>query len=281
MQYNAKWTVQRAQEWYDKQAWMIGCNFLPSTAINQVEMFQAETFDPGTITRELGWARDLGFNTLRVYLHDILWKGEAQNGFLDSFDAFLDICGSLGMHCIIVFFDDCHWDHSIALGPQHPRISGVHNSGWLKSPGRPLLQAYHDGTIANADRTRLKSYVQDILTRYSNDSRIAMWDIYNEPSQPTTKPLLEDAWTWAREIAPSQPLTGCHYGAGLDYAPFQSDNSDIISFHCYQGAHKQENIDQLREAHPGRPIVCTEYMGRPNSTFESCLPILKKTRSAP
>ena len=270
-----RWSEERASEWYADQPWLVGCNFLPSTAINQVEMFQPETFDPETIRRELGGACDLGFNTLRVYLHDMLWKDESREGFLASFDAFLGICESLGMRCIIVFFDDCHWDHTIALGEQHPRITGVHNSGWLQSPGRPLLQAYQAGTISDEDRSRLRGYVQDIMQRYKDDARILMWDMYNEPRHPAAKPLLADAWSWAREVAPSQPLTGCHHGAGPDYESFQSEHSDIISFHCYHREHKQTKIDELRKLQPGRPIVCTEYMGRPDSTFQSCLPILK------
>ena len=275
-EHDGKWTVQKAKAWYDKQPWMVGCNFLPSTAINQVEMLQPDTYDPKTIKRELGWARGLGFNTLRVYLHDILWKEEIRKGFLTSFDEFLDICASLDIHCIIVLFDDCHWDHAVTLGKQQPRITGVHNSGWLKSPGRELLQAYHDGTISGRDKTRLKGYIQGILKLYGNDPRIVMWDIYNEPSIPETKCLLEDAWTWAREMDPSQPLTGCHHGSGTDYDSIQSSNADIISYHCYNSDNQQECIDFLRKEYPGRPIICTEYMGRPSSTFQECLPILKK-----
>ncbi|MBL7077302.1 MAG: cellulase family glycosylhydrolase [Kiritimatiellae bacterium] len=271
-----RWSVERAQKWYAEQPWLVGCNFLPGTAINQVEMFQPETFDPETIRCELGWARDLGFNTLRVYLHDMLWKDEVREGFLASFDAFLGICESLGMRCIIVFFDDCHWDHTIALGAQHPRITGVHNSGWLKCPGRPLNQTYQDGTASEEDHARLQGYVKDIMDRYRSDSRILMWDIYNEPGHPASKRLLEDAWNWAKEAAPSQPLTGCHHGAGPDYAAFQSAQSDVLSFHCYHREHKQAKIDELGKLHPDRPIICTEYMGRPDSTFQSCLPILKE-----
>ena len=118
-----KRSEKRANEWYDAQPWLVGCNFLPSTAINQVEMLQPETFDPEAIRRELGWASDMGFNTLRVYLHDVLWKEEVRGGFLASFGAFLNICESLGMRCIILFFDDIHWDHDIKLGPQQPRIT--------------------------------------------------------------------------------------------------------------------------------------------------------------
>jgi len=273
-----RWSEEKANEWYAGQPWLVGCNFLPSTAINQVEMFQSESFDPKTIRRELGWARDLGFNTLRIYLHDILWKIGARKGFLTNFDAFLDICESLGMRCIIVFFDDCHWDHSVALGAQQPRIKEVHNSGWLKSPGRKLLQAYNDETIHRTDKVRLKDYVQEVMERYRDDQRILMWDLYNEPSQPTAKRLLEDAWGWAREVAPSQPLTGCHNGAGPDYRDFHAAQSDILSYHCYNTSQQQQIIDTLRKEHPNRPIICTEYMGRPDSTYKDCLPILKENK---
>ena len=156
---STRWSSEHAQEWYSRQPWLVGCNFLPSTAINQVEMFQPGTYDPVTIKRELGWAKGLGFNTLRVFLHDILWKEDVREGFLKNFNDFLALCESSGIRCIIVFFDDCHWDHDIKLGPQQPRITGVHNSGWLKCPGRKLLTSYEDKTISEADKLRLKSYV--------------------------------------------------------------------------------------------------------------------------
>lgn len=44
--------------WED--CWYFGANFIPSTAINQLEMWQKETFDPTTIDRELGFARKIG-----------------------------------------------------------------------------------------------------------------------------------------------------------------------------------------------------------------------------
>ena len=273
-----KWTVPKAQDWYRQQPWMVGCNFLPSTAINQVEMFQPETYDPETIKRELGWAKDLGFNTLRIFLHDILWQDEVRKGFLKNFDNFLGICQSKGMRCIIVFFDDCHWDHDIRLGKQQPRITGVHNSGWFKCPGRKLLRAYADRTISDRDKARLKSYVQDLVRRYGKDARIVMWDIYNEPRDPHARSLLTDAWAWAREANPSQPLTGCVSGSGQDYCDLQGSASDIVTYHCYNFVPdgQARTIAALKKTYPGRPLVCTEYMVRPAGTFQKCLPILKK-----
>ena len=62
-----KWDEEKAKTWYQEQPWLVGCNFLPSSAINQLEMFQNDTFDKKTIKRELDWAKELGFNSLRVY----------------------------------------------------------------------------------------------------------------------------------------------------------------------------------------------------------------------
>ena len=72
-----RWSREKAAEWYKQQPWLVGCNFIPSTAINQLEMWQADTFDPKTIDRELGWAENLGFTSVRVFLHDLPWKEDA------------------------------------------------------------------------------------------------------------------------------------------------------------------------------------------------------------
>ena len=45
------WTKEQANEWYKQWGWLRGCDFIPSTAINQMEMWQADTFDPVTIDR--------------------------------------------------------------------------------------------------------------------------------------------------------------------------------------------------------------------------------------
>src|SRR5436853_7779262 len=85
-----KWTEAQANAWYAKQPWLVGCNFIPSTAINQLEMWQADTFDPATIDRELGWAEGLGMNCVRVYLHDLAWEADA-GGFKKRIGQYLDI----------------------------------------------------------------------------------------------------------------------------------------------------------------------------------------------
>ena len=72
-----RWSTEKANAWYARQPWLVGCNFIPSSAVNQLEMWQAKTFDPGTIDRELGWAAGIGFNAIRTYLHDLAWGADA------------------------------------------------------------------------------------------------------------------------------------------------------------------------------------------------------------
>src|SRR5437867_2020199 len=86
----ARWSKEKANAWYEKQPWLVGCNFIPSSAINQLEMWQADTFDPKTIDRELGWAAGMGFNTMRVFLHDLAWNADA-DGFKKRINQYLDI----------------------------------------------------------------------------------------------------------------------------------------------------------------------------------------------
>lgn len=68
------WTAEKANAWYNEHNWITGANFIPSTAINQLEMWQQDSFDPETIDRELGYAASIGFNTMRVFLHSIVWQ---------------------------------------------------------------------------------------------------------------------------------------------------------------------------------------------------------------
>src|ERR1039457_2237524 len=80
-----KWSEKEANDWNAKQPWLVGSNYIPATAINQLEMWQAETFDTTRIDMELGWAESLGMNTMRVFLHDLLWQ-QAPSGFRKRID---------------------------------------------------------------------------------------------------------------------------------------------------------------------------------------------------
>ena len=278
-----QWTVEQANTWYAKQPWLVGCNFLPSTAINQIEMWQAESWDPETINRELGWAQELGFNTIRVYLHDLVYYYEKE-GFLRRMDIFLDICQKRCIRPIFVFFDDCHWAGP-RMGKQPDPIPGVHNSGWKQSPGWRITKAYENGTIDPVEKRRLENYIKGVLTHFKEDARILGWDLYNEPGQAknTSTKLLCDTWQWAWEVRSSQPLTACVAGAIDNSAKkINAANSDIYSFHTYDNPDQFKRAVEhaMRQAN-GRPVFCTEYMARnKGNTFELCMPLFKKYKIA-
>lgn len=276
----SRWSIARAEEWHRQQPWLVGCNYIPSTAINQLEMWQADTYDPETIDRELRWAQDLGFNTLRVYLHDLVWATD-QTGFAERIEDFLALAARHDMKVLVVFFDDCH-SPDPAAGPQPLPVAGVHNSGWKRSPGQKLVSQFNEGAAPETEKARLKRYVQGVLARFSGDERILMWDVYNEAggnyNGDITNALLEDAWSWAREAQPTQPLTACLEGAaGVKNLATNAAQSDIITFHRYEGDLLEKTILEYKDMYPGRPLLCTEYMARElGTTFQHSLPIFKK-----
>lgn len=269
-----KWTTKKAEEWYAQQGWLRGCNYQPSTAINQLEMFQAATFDTSTIDKELGWAEDLGLNVMRVYLHHLLWASDKE-GFKKRLNTYLSIASKHKIKTLFVFFDDC-WNDTAYTGTQSEPKKGVHNSGWVRDPGTMIYT--HPDTMKV-----LESYVKDVLQSFKNDQRILLWDLYNEPGNSgqldKSMPLLQQVFKWARQINPSQPISAGLWNGDQRFDnlnKFQIENSDIITYHNYSYVdNHQNNIDTLRKY--GRPLICTEYMARRNgSLFQVIMPLLKK-----
>ncbi len=288
-----RWPEQAANEWYARQPWLVGSDYIPANAINELEMWQAETFDPQRIDLELGWAQGLGMNTMRVFLHDLLWQQDAA-GFKKRIGAFLEIADKHKIKPMFVLFDAC-WDPAPKLGKQRAPTPGVHNSGWVQSPGASALQ--DPGQYA-----RLEAYVRGVVGAFANDQRVLAWDIWNEPNngndssykkqEPKNKAeliaaLLPKAYEWARAAHPKQPMTsGVWNGDWNDPAKLdaiqkiQLDSSDVISFHNYSAPDDfEKHVRELEMYH--RPILCTEYMARGfKSTFEGILPIAKKYKVA-
>jgi hypothetical protein len=265
------WPTAKANAWYAKYKWINGSDFIPSTAINQLEMWQAGTFDPKTIDRELGYAEGIGFNAMRVFLHSMAWKQDPK-GFKNRVSQYLAIADKHHIETIFVFFDDC-WNATAELGKQPEPKTGIHNSGWLQDPGNRLNEA---GEIA-----LLKNYVTDVLISFKHDKRILLWDLYNEPGNSNkgdrSIDLLSKIFSWGRAVNPDQPLSAGLWDWGLENLnKFQANHSDVITYHDYESPDKHERVVQLLKAY-GRPVICTEYMARPrNSTFENTMPMLKK-----
>lgn len=272
---NGRWTAEKANVWYAEQGWKSGCDYIPANAINQIEMWSSATFDPETIDKELGWAQELGFKTMRVFLSSVVWQNEPE-AFKKHIDAFLTISDAHGIKPMFVFFDDC-WDGESAYGVQREPKPGVHNSGWVRDPS---VAVRADSVAMYA---ALEPYVKDILKTFKDDQRIFVWDLYNEPGNSShgvsSLPLLKKVFQWAREVHPSQPLTAGLWRFRDDFQPlndFQTAHSDVISYHCYSDPEKHLALIQELKAY-GRPLICTEYMARTqNSTFQNTLPMLKE-----
>ncbi len=227
----AIWSKEKANEWYKEQPWLVGSDFLPSTAINQLEMWQAESFDTATIDRELGWAEGIGMNVMRVYLHDLAWQADAV-GFKNRMDQFLSIASRHHIKTLFTIFDDC-WNPDAKVGPQPAPKPGIHNSGWVRSPN---MATHNDST----KWSYLETYVKDVLTTFKNDQRVLMWDLYNEPGNSrynlTSMPLLKKVFQWAWSVRPSQPLTVATWYDNASFNEFQLAHSDVITIHNYNDA---------------------------------------------
>ena len=283
-----RWSEEKANSWYQQQPWPVGSNYIPANAINQLEMWQAETFDPSQIDKELGWAEGIGMNTMRVFLHDLLWQQDSVS-FKNRIDQFLTIAAKHHIRPVLVLFDSC-WDPDPKLGPQHPPIPGVHNSGWVQSPGAKALSD-------PAQYDRLKSYVQGVVGAFANDSRVLVWDLWNEPNSGDGVygkvelenkidyeiRLLPQVFEWARAVHPIQPLTSAMWEGDWSSPEkmnattrIQLDQSDVISFHNYSWPEDfEQRVQWLEKYH--RPLFCTEYMARAmGSTFDAILPIAKR-----
>jgi hypothetical protein len=270
----ARWSAQQAADWQEDTGWLVGCNFVPSSAGNQLEMWQADTYDAETINRELEWAGDLGFTSIRVFLHDLLWRADP-DGFFGRIDEVLAIGEANGIRMMPVLFDGV-WNPDPQLGPQPEPVPGVHNSTWVQGPGAAVLNDPRQWP-------ELRSYVAAVLERFGGDDRVAVWDLFNEPDQSNAisyprqeirhktvvvDRLLNHVFDWAEAVDPDQPLTtGVFVGVSGAVERASRVNrtalgrSDVISFHSYAARRRLvSTIDHLGRY--GRPLLCTEWLAR-------------------
>jgi hypothetical protein len=269
------WSKEKAAEWYKTKGWIRGSNFIPSSAINQLEMWQKETFDTTTINRELGYAESIGFNAMRVFLHHVAWQQDPE-GFKQRMNTYLGIADKHHIATVFVIFDDC-WNDTYKAGKQPAPKTGIHNSGWIRDPGT----LYHTKPALS---DTLEKYVKDILTTFKHDKRILLWDVYNEPGNSDygnkSLSLLQKVFTWGRQVNPDQPLSAGLWNPKLtDLNKFQLENDDVITYHNYdiETEHKKA-IDTLKTY--GRPLICTEYMARTRgSMFKNIMPLLKENNT--
>lgn len=289
------WSVEKAHAWYDAQPWIVGCNFFPSTAINQIEMWQSSTYDHETIDRELGWAAGLGFNTVRVFLHSAVWEYE-HDSFFRNVDDFLSIADKHGIKVMFCFFsgagdrvDRCQ------VGKQLDPVPGIHNLDFKGDPA--VIDENEKAMPERFDLMRM--YVEEVVSRYREDDRVLIWEAWNEPGTAATREdivseLLPKTIQWIRGQAPVQPVTVGVHSPDLAHAGFGQialSMSDINSFHSYspwEDLYTDAGAPLVGMKHIaleilayGRPVICSEYMARGGNykaTFQNTLPYMKRYR---
>jgi len=276
-----RWSEAEANAWWAARQWVCGFNFLPSTAVNFIEMWHRDSFDPATIERELGWASEIGYNAFRINLHYLVWKHD-RDGLMDRLDWIMGLAQRLGIDTVPCLFDDCGFGGSEPeYGPQPDPVPGVHNSRAVASPGRAAVED-------RAEWPGFEAYLRDMVRSFRADPRILFWDLYNEPGnrmefsaegfsrypgdlETHARELMESAFAWAREEMPAQPLTVGAWTTplpGEDAHPYQTRTdrsalllSDIVTFHAYwKTEHVERFINHL--AVLDRPMLCTEWMAR-------------------
>jgi hypothetical protein len=137
--------------------------------------------------------------------------------------------------------------------------------------------------VRNKDEwPKLKKYVQDIIGHFGKDSRVWLWDLYNEPTNgglgDVSITLVKEVFKWAREIEPIQPLTIAIWNDNKVLNDISIAHSDIITFHRYSTAEDLGRIIENLKLH-GRPIICTEWLNRPlGSRVETHLPVFAKNK---
>ncbi len=266
-----RWSKEKAWDWYRRVGEIRGCNYLPRTAVNSTEMWQAGTFDPNTIRQELGWARSAGYNSVRVFLQYVVWEAEPE-GFKKRLERFLRIAAENAISVVLTPFCDCAFaGKEPYLGKQDDPIPGVHNSQWVPSPG-------HRRVVDRRAWPGLRAYIEDIVRTFGQDRRVLMWDLYNEPgnSGMGTKslPLVKAAFGWARGQKPKQPLTvGLWRFSDDEMSASFIEMADVLSFHAYDAPQAVEaKIRRLKKL--GRPLICTEWLRRQvGNDFRRILPL--------
>jgi hypothetical protein len=270
----SRWSVDRANQWYAAQPWPCGFNYVPAHAISYTEMWMPYNFDVAKMDKELALAEDAGFNCLRVVLPFVVWQHDPA-AFKQRLREFVDVCDRRGLRVMLTLFDDCAFGSSEALkNPRYEKqpdvVEGFYASGWTPSPG-------HDMVRDPETWPRLEKYVRDIISTFRDDSKVWVWDLYNEPSAfelgEASLPLVEKVFAWAREINPTQPLTIGRWNENTQLNDITLRHSDIITFHNYSKAGPLQAAIAALKNH-GRPIINTEWLNRPTgSRVETCLPV--------
>ena len=266
-----RWGAQTANDWYSKQPWYCGFNYIPAYAINYTAMWDKTSFDAAAIDKELALAENTGMNAARVVLQYAVYADDPAY-FLKTFDTFLELCARHKIKAVPALFDDCVFgiNSDPKIGKQPEPLKGWYAWAWSPSPG-------HSMVVDSTTHLLLGKYVTAVIGKFKTDDRILFWDLYNEPTNgglgSATFPLLKKVIAWAKAVNPKQPLSIGMFDKNARLNDIIISASDIITFHNYGDKEAlQQQITDLKKYN--RPIICTEWMNRPfKSTVENNLPV--------
>jgi hypothetical protein len=176
---------------------------------------------------------------------------------------------------MFTLFDDCVFGpiRDPIFGKQPDVVEGWYANGWTPSPGHSFVRD-------PSTWPRLEKYVKDVIATFKDDPRVWVWDLYNEPTNgglgDVSLPLVEKVFAWAREAAPSQPLTIGQWNGNAKLNEIIYRHSDVVTFHDYGGPDRlARHVAELKRH--GRPIICTEWLNRGRgSTVADCLPVFRR-----
>ena len=258
-----RWPEKKIWDWYNKQPWYCGFNYIPAYAINYTAMWDKTTFDPQAIDKELALAQKSGMNVLRAVLQFAVYEDDP-NYFLKTLDTFMSICDRHKIEFVPALFDDCSFGitQDPKVGRQPEPLAGWYAWAWSPSPGHSLV-------VDSTTHPRIEKYVKAVMTRFKDDKRILFWDLYNEPTNgglgTASFPLLKKVITWAHTVHPVQPLTVDVWNNNKRLNEIAFAASDVITFHNY--GNKENLINQIKDLKQyNRPLICTEWMNRPNGS---------------
>ena len=280
--FSARAAEEQSQRWSKKKAWesynsvgpIKGVNYVPSSAVNMLEWWQKDTFDPKTIDRELGWAHKSGCNSVRCNVSFEVWEVDSE-GLLKRLDEFLALAAKHKIGVLFCLFDDVNFARAKPIVGKQPKPKpGVHNSRWVPSP-TPAKVTDKKAWPA------LEKYVKAVVGKFSKDKRVLVWDLYNEPGNGglggKSLPLCEATFKWARAMKPVQPLTiGPWRAHGGNMSKKLVELSDVVSFHAYSSAAGVEKTTKLYQKYE-RPLLCTETLRRiKGHDYPAVLPVFAK-----
>jgi len=296
---------QQVWQWYNSHPLLIGFNYIPRYAVNFMEMWIEEKFDIVIIEEELSWAVQRGYNSLRTNIPMCLYEDDCE-GLTSRINTFLDVCQRHNISVMLCPLDDCEFGGLIGKESLQEPIPRVHNSRAVGSPGRAVI-------LDPSQWHRVESFIRYVIRTWGGDSRILLWDLWNEPGNsweftPTgtrvidqhaqfeenALRLMELVFTWARQEYPLQPLsTSAWHVPDPFFDNIEEDSSpmialshpidqramqlsDVITIHAYCGEALLRSILTKCSLY-NKPLMLTEWMARhADSRFENLLPVLEE-----